>query len=304
VTAAELAGLLDSWVMHLRAERKSPKTIESYLYGAAPYLTWCDEQGVDPLAKRSLDTHIAGMLDRGAMPSTAKVRFKGVQHFTRWLAAEGEIDADPFASMRPPKVDEPVIPVLTDEQIVDLIAACQPPAASRTGLPSLLFRRDEAIVRLLVETGMRAAECVGMLLDDVDLPERVIVLRGKGGKERSVGFGDKTARALDRYLRVRRLHARAASPELWLGARGFGMVYESMYGALNKRAAAAGIEGMHPHRLRHTSADRWLDAGGSEGGLMAMHGWSSSRMVQRYAKGNRERRAIGEQRRLNLGDIA
>ena len=78
-----------------------------------------------------------------------------VRHFTRWLADEGEIPDDPFVRMRPPKVDEPVVPVLTDDQLRrTLVKACAAPGAGDTnGLPSLRHRRDEAIVRLLAERG-------------------------------------------------------------------------------------------------------------------------------------------------------
>ena len=140
-------------------------------------------------------------------------------------------------------------------------------------------------------------------LGDLNLADQtVIVRRGKGGKGRTVPFGPHAARAVDRYLRVRRLHRLADSPPLWLGDRGRSLAYGGLYYALEQRAKAAGITGLHPHMLRHTSADRWMARGGSETGLMASHGWSSLEMVQRYGKANRERRAIEEARRLNLGD--
>jgi integrase len=221
------------------------------------------------------------------------------------MADEGEIDANPFEKMKPPKGDQPVIPVLTEDQIKGLIKACQPPTAEeRTGLPSLRHRRDEAIVRLMAETGMRASECLNIQLEDVDMSKgTAIVRRGKGGKGRTVAFGAQTAKALDRYLRVRRLHRLADGPRLWLGDRGRELAYNGLYWALGQRAAIAGVEPFHPHMLRHTSVDRWLAAGGSETGAMAQHGWSSPAMLQRYGRANREQRAIEESRKLNLGEL-
>jgi site-specific recombinase XerD len=304
VTPAELAALLPSWELHLRAERKSEGTVKTYMDGARPFLSWCASGGRDPLDRESLRTWTTELLDAGRTASTAKTRLMGVRHFARWLAEEGEIEANPFEKVRPPKVDDPVIPVLTDDQLRALIKACEPPSDARTGLSSLRHRRDEAIVRLMVETGARAGEIINMTTGDLDLTAKVATIqRGKGGKGRRVPFGAQAARALDRYLRVRRLHKLAETPALWLGDRGRGLAYNGLYWALEQRAKAAGIEGLHPHVLRHTSTSRWLAAGGSETGAMAMHGWSSPAMLQRYGKADRERRAIEEARSLNLGDL-
>lgn len=301
----ELGSLVSSWVIHLKAERKTEGTVKTYLDGVRPYLEWCGAEEVDPLARPSLQTWVAGLLEAGRSAATAKTRMQAVRHFVRWLAIEGEIESNPFRDMKPPKVDQPVVPVLNDAQLVALIKACEPPtAAERTGLASLRHRRDEAIVRLMIETGMRAGEVIKLGTDDVDLVENIaVVRRGKGGKGRTVPFDSKTAKALDRYLRVRRLHRLADDPRLWLGDRGRALAYNGLYWALGQRAELAGIADFHPHMLRHTSADRWLAKGGSETGAMAMHGWSSPDMLQRYGRANRERRAIEEARRLNLGDL-
>lgn len=304
MSPADLAALLPSWELHLRAERKTAGTIKTYMDGARPYLAWCTAEGADPLARPSLQTWTATFLDAGRSPSTAKTRMQAVRHFTRWLADEGEIDADPFVRMKPPKVDQPVVPVLDADQLGAMLKACEPPPGERTGLPSLRHRRDEAIIRLMVETGMRATECLNLEVGDVDAVKgAAVVRRGKGGRGRTVPFGPQAAKAIDRYLRVRRLHRLADGPALWLGDRGRGLAYNGLYWALGQRAEAAGIEGFHPHMLRHTMADRWHDAGGSEVGLMAVAGWSSPAMLQRYGKANRERRAIEEARRLNLGEL-
>lgn len=304
MSPSELRALVPSWVLHLRAERKTEGTIGTYLSGVDPYLDWCEAGGHEPLVRATLQSWISELLDQGRAPATAKTRMQSVRHLTRWLVEEGEIEANPFVQMKTPKVDEPVVPVLTDDQIRALIKACQPPAEERTGLASLRHRRDEAIVRLMFATGMRASECINLEVSDVDFAAgTVTVRRGKGGKGRTVPLDAQAARAVDRYLRVRRLHKLADTPTLWLGTRGRGLAYPGLYWALGHRADAAGIPSFHPHMLRHTSADRWLARGGSETGAMAMHGWSSPDMLQRYGRANREQRAIEEARKLNLGEL-
>lgn len=288
----------------MRAERKTDGTIETYLKGLRPYLAWCDAAELEPLNRATLNLWIVELLDKGQSPSTARTRMMPVRYFSSWLHAEGEIDSDPLRDMKPPQLDETIVPVLSDDQVKALLAACTPPSIERAGIESLRHRRDEAMIRLMLETGQRIGAVLQLELPDVDLlAGQLTIRRDKGGKSRRVVFGPATAKALDRYLRVRRLHRLAETPRLWLGSRGRGLAYGGAYWALTERAKTAGIEDFHPHVLRHTQSDRWLDKGGSETGLMANNGWSSMAMVQRYAKSNREQRAATEARRLNLGDV-
>jgi integrase len=130
-----------------------------------------------------------------------------------------------------------------------------------------------------------------------------IIRKGKGGKGRVVPFGPHTATALDRYMRLRARHRLADSPALWVGDRGKGFTYDALHQSLGQRAQAAGIVGFHPHKMRHTAAHRWLAAGGSEGGLMAVAGWTRPDMLMRYTKAQASSRAAAEARSLNLGEL-
>jgi integrase len=157
----------------------------------------------------------------------------------------------------------------------------------------------------MMETGIRAGEVVAMTVDDVDLNrELAVIRRGKGGKGRVVQFSPQTATAIDRYLRARRSHRLASTPALWLGADNWRTFnYFGLRHSLVARADAAGIKGFHPHKMRHTAATRWLRANGSEQGLMAVAGWSSRTMLDRYTAASAAERAAAEARGLNLGDL-
>ena len=109
---------------------------------------------------------------------------------------------------------------LTDSQLRAMLEACVPPKGAEPKV-ALRYRSDEAIIRLMFETGMRAGEAVALEIDDLNLAEGVVtVVRCKGGKGRVSPFGLDAALAVDRYLRLRRGHRLAASPDLWLGDRG------------------------------------------------------------------------------------
>lgn len=302
----DLDALLSSWSLSLRADRKSPQTLKTYTTGVRFYLDWCAAQDppAGPLERTSLRGWVAELLDAGAQPATARSRQLAVRRFSAWLAEEGEIPSDPFVGVKAPKLDAKVVEPLTDDQLKALLKACTPPKGS-TPMEMLRHRRDEAILRLMLETGTRAGEVVALELGDLDLANgRAIVRRGKGGKGRVVPFGPQTALAIDRYLRLRTGHRLAQSTtDLWLGDRGKGFTYDALHKTLKMRADAAGIEGFHPHRMRHTAAHRWLAAGGSEGGLMAVAGWTRPDMLMRYTKAQASARAAEEARGLNLGDL-
>lgn len=297
MSALDLPALLDSWTVHLRAERKSPRTIDSYVGGVRLFLRWAAEAGVAPeLDRPTVNAFTADQLEAGFEAATVVARLQGVRRFSAWLAAEEEVPRDELVGIRPPKLDEKVVPRLSEEECRALVKSCQG--------KGFRDRRDEAIVRLLLDGAVRAGELIDMRVDDVNLSTGLAtVRRGKGGRARTVPFGPQTARALDRYLRLRRGHRLAGTGVLWLGDRSSGFGYHAMRKALRRRAELAGVAGFHPHVTRHTAAQRWLAAGGSEGGLMTVAGWRRRDMLDRYTRATAAERAAEESRRLNLGDL-
>jgi site-specific recombinase XerD len=291
-----LDDLLPSWQVALRSEHKSPRTITSYSDGVRAFLLWCETTGTAAeLTKPNVQAFTASLLEAGAEPATAKSRHMSLRRFAAWLAEEGELDGDPLIGLKPPKLDKKVTDSLTDDEVKRLIAACRG--------KDFLERRDEALIRLLAETGIRAGELVGIKVSDMDIGRGVVtVRRGKGGKGRVVPFGPQTAQSLDRYLRARRNHRLAQTEALWLGGGGQTFGYHGLARGLKVRAQMAGVNGFHLHRFRHTAATRWLRAGGSEAGLMAVCGWSTRDMIDRYTGASASERAAVEARRLNLGD--
>jgi integrase/recombinase XerD len=295
--ATDFADLLDSWRLQLTAQHKSPKTIKHYVGGVQAWLRWCQSIDSPPeLTKPCVQAFITALFQQGAQAGTARARYASLRAFSGWLVAEGEVKTDIFKTMTPPQLDTKITDPLTDAELKDLIKVC---AGN-----SFRDKRDQAIIRLMAETGMRAGECASLTTGDVDLLKCVaVVRRGKGAKGRVVSFGPSTAAALDRYRRARSAHKLVSAPDFWLGERSNQFGYTALYRAIVRRAKDAGIGKMHPHRLRHTAATRWLKAGGSEGGLMAMAGWSSRDMIDRYTRATASERAPDEARRLQLGEL-
>jgi site-specific recombinase XerD len=296
-TSVDLAALLPSWKLALQADRKSKQTFDAYVTGVRLFLKWCERHGHAAVLDRATvrgwinDLHVGG-----AAPATARTRQMALKRYSAWLVEEDEADTDLIRDLKPPQLDVKVVAGLTDEQCAALVKACQG--------REFIDRRDEAVVRMMIETGMRAGEVLGLTVDGVDVARGLAVVeRGKGGKGRVVPFGPQVARSIDRYLRLRRSHRLAHTEALWLGGGGQAFAYHGLNVTLKRRADAAGITGFHLHLLRNTAARRWLAAGGSENGLMAVAGWSTRSMLDRYTRASASDRAAVEARNLDLGNL-
>lgn len=295
-TADDLADLLASWLLHLRAERKSVETVNSYEQGVKQFVAWAVANGRPLVLDRStVDEFMVSLIDAGREAATLVARQLAVRRFSAWLAEEGEIATDRLIGLKAPKVDAKPLRPLTSEQLKALFAACKG--------TTFLDKRDEALARFMAETMARAGDTLSMTVADTNVKGGQAIVIGKGRKPRLVAFGPQTGVALDRYLRARRTHRLAESDRFWLGGMGKSFGYDALYHALTTRAVTAGVEGFHPHQLRRTGATRWLLAKGSESGLQAAAGWTSLRMVQRYTDYTRQTRAAEEARGLNLGDL-
>ena len=207
-TAEPLADLAGFWVIFLTAERKAPGTVRLYEGSVRAFMTWhaCEAPGM-PVTAACLDrktaaAFLADLLAAGAAPATARARYAALRQFSAWMAAEGAADADPLLGLRPPRQDRPRVDGLAAGELAALIKACRAPAcADRWAVFECL--RDEAAVRLLADTGMRAGELLA--------PRHRRRGPAPPPRDRHPGQGRQApggrvlpaeaARALDRYIR-------------------------------------------------------------------------------------------------------
>jgi integrase/recombinase XerD len=301
VDAADLRDLGEMWLTRLRTEGKSRHTIAAYrsalrsyagVPGQAQMPGW---PGAD-LSRGSVEAWTAASLDAGTAPGTAELRCTALRSLSAYLTANGEFAADPLAGLKAPRRADKVVRGLGAADLAALIGACKG--------TSFADRRDMAIVRLMASTGLRCNEVLSMTTDRLDARTGEVIVHGKGSRERRVAFAGPAAEALSWYLRARRAHPRAASPRLWLGGQGKeGFGYNALFRNLRRRAELAGIDGFHPHRIRHGWAAEWLRRGGSESGLQKVAGWKDGAMLRRYVEDVAADLAIEEARRLGIGDL-
>ena len=277
---------INSFALRLAAEGKAAKTIQTYTeavqWFAATGLPGRTGQGSwEQVTSRDIQQWMAWLLGRYS-DAYASNQYRALQQFFKWLAAEDQLP-DPMAGLAPPRVTDKLVPVFTAEELTRLERAC----AGR----SFAQRRDTAIIAVLTATGIRLSELAGLRCGDVDLWQREITVRGKGGKDRIVKIGHQATRSLDRYLRARSRHAQARRPRLWPGINNREpLTAAGIYQMITRRGRQAGVNAF-PHRFRHHFSHTWLDRGGPEGDLMELNGWSSPQMLRRYGASARSARA-------------
>ena len=161
-------------------------------------------------------------------------------------------------------------------------------------------RRDTAIIRVLFDTGCRLGELVGLRVGDWDRRQDLLTVSGKTGT-RVVSLSASTGEALARYARARGQHRHRELDALWVGPKG-ALKDSGVAQLLARRCDQAGLERLNPHRFRHTFSHEFRAAGGSEGDLMYLAGWSSTTMAHRYGRSAAAERARDAYRRLSPGD--
>lgn len=297
-----LAVNIRSFTLALQSRNAAATTIRTYIDSSNLFERFLRESGrptnVRGIQKSDVEAFIIDQLSRHK-PTTANVRYRAVQALFKFLAEDEIIETNPMSTMKPPRLPEKIVPVLSEDQLKTLLRAC----SGRNWED----RRDLAILSIFIDTGARLAEITALrwstdpLINDVDLTGGQIRVIGKNDRERMLAIGPTTARALDRWIRERNRRPQVGLDDLWLGRRGR-MTTSGLTAVVKRRAKMAGIDNLHPHMFRHTFAHHWLAGGGNETDLMRLAGWQSRTMLQRYGSSAGADRAIQAHRKHGLVD--
>jgi integrase/recombinase XerC len=276
---------IDRFLQYLQVERNaSDLTVKSYredLTALNDYLTEArDGQSPAPgdVSVLELRGYVAGMTEAGYAKTTVSRRLASMRSFFRFGQREGLVKNNPAKPLRNPRLSRNLPHFLSTEELGRLLQT--PPADEPLGL------RDRAVLETMYSAGLRVSELVGLNDSDLDFPAGVVRVRGKGRRERLAPIGSYAARALKRWLAVRKLNSKEPSgPEAPVFVNKFGkrLTTRSVARMLEKHLRQTGLDTRTtPHSLRHSFATHLLDRGADIRSVQELLGHKSLVTTQIY----------------------
>lgn len=272
------AAAIEGYIEHcLREKRLDEKTVRAYRCDLMQVIRWAEASGADLLDKAAIRAYVAHLND-GYAPASVKRKVASLKAFFGFLAEVGAIGSNPFSglklNMREPKRLPRTVPMGDLEAIYAFEG-------------SSVGKRDEAILEMLIATGMRVSELCALDVTDCDLSARTVRISGKGSKERVVQLESEPAiRALESYLPEREgvcARTGAATAALFVNRFGHRLGDQSVRAIVSGRARDAGASvAVSPHMLRHTFATLLLESDVDIRYIQSLLGHSSIKTTEIY----------------------
>lgn len=289
--AQDLGEQVDAFISHLESGRGlSPNTCKAYRSDLADFLETVDPDG--QLEPQNIDLDMIRdwlfkLSERGLAKASLARKSASIKAFTSWLHRSKQIEADPGLKLRSPKASRTLPKVVSRQTLgaifekLDSLATAENP----TGI------RDLVIIELLYASGMRVSELVGLNIEDIDFSRKLLMVTGKGSKQRMVPYGQPAADAIERWLREGRPQfvQESSKSALLLTSRGQRVGVRQVYGLVAKLLEGTPTGAAGPHALRHSAATHLLDGGADLRAVQELLGHSSLGTTQIYTHVSVER---------------
>ncbi len=290
--AMGLDAAIAEYMLYLRIERGlAASTLKEYARDMERYRASLDAQGIcelDGISPDAISAFQQSLMRAGEAPTTVRRRMSAVKGFHRFCLQEGFTEVNPSVPVRSPKTPDVLPDVISIEDactLMDSITGTRPQDL-----------RDRAILEVLYGCGLRVSEACGLNTADVLLEEGFLRIFGKGSKERMVPISGAGARALAEYLGSPRaelsLKAKAARPDdlvaVFLNMRGRRLTRQGLFKIVGDAARSCGMEGIHPHTLRHSFATHMLNGGADLRAIQEMLGHADISTTQIYTHVDRQ----------------
>ena len=288
------------YVRYLRLERNlSPNTIEAYRNDLAHLEAFMmrNDLKLENVTLEQLHTFAASLHEYGITPRSQARVLSGVRSFFRFLVLDGVVESDPTELLEWPSLPEHLPVVLTLEEI-DRIE-------DSIDLSKAEGARNRAIIEVLFSCGLRVSELVNMKLSDLYMEDRVLLVRGKGNKERLVPVSNKAIADLKRWFFDRNLMKIKPGEDdyVFLNRRGAHLTRTMILIMVKRQAEEAGIKKtISPHTFRHSFATALLQGGADLRSIQAMLGHEKidTTLVYTHISNEQLRKAILEHHPRNI----
>jgi len=264
------------------------QTRQAYASDLGRLSAWLEQQpgrqGLKAATRTDLLGWISSGLAEGIKTSTAARRLSGIRRFYRYLLREGVVREDPTLRIDSPRLPRRLPDTLTEQDVDGLLAEPDPEVA--------LELRDKAMLEILYGCGLRVSELTGLTVDQVNLRQGVVRIRGKGDKERLVPLGEEAIDWLVQYMKQGRpeLLKGQACDALFPGNRASAMTRQTFWYRIKHYASRAGIhKPLSPHTLRHAFATHLLNHGADLRVVQMLLGHSDLSTTQIYTHIARQR---------------
>ncbi len=272
--------ILGRYGSYLTVERGySDNTRDAYVTDVSKLLNALAAADIDP-TKATVDdlrTFMGDLHDLGIMPRSCARILSGIKNFYRYLRLEGIMETDPTELLESPSVGSRLPSVLSLEEIDALIAAMED---TPTG------RRNRAIVETMYGCGLRVSELCALQISHIDFRNAVMLIRGKGSKERLVPVNDIALARIKNYIDTDRNEVPivpADADTVFVSHRGRHLSRVMIFYILRDAAERAGIRTpLSPHTLRHSFATHLLEGGANLRAIQQMLGHESIATTQIY----------------------
>jgi integrase/recombinase XerC len=237
-----------------------------------------DEKQVkcEPLTVREFLAYLYG---QNYTKSTTARKLATLRSFYKFLIRRGLLSVNPLSTIRTPKQEKRLPKCLDLEQVQRLLDA--------PGDADILAARDKAMLEVLYSSGIRVSELVELEMNDLDLQEGILRVRGKGRKDRLTPIGSQAIKAIQRYFELRSGDSKSQQPgnanRVFLNKHGEPLSTRSVRRKLDKYLVAAGLDpGISPHTLRHSFATHLLNNGADLRSVQELLGHQSLSTTQIY----------------------
>ena len=197
--------LIRGFILALGAGGRKARTLFIYEDSIRKFSDFARELGLSGLATMDrvvVRRWLSSLHQQGNKPATVSIRYRSLNRFFRWCRDEEERADNPMDHVDPPKVHSEIQAYYLPDGVE--------PVVKSIGCSTPHNLRDAAMVMVLYDTGVRAAEVCGMQIEDLDRRDHTIIVTGKASKQRRVSIGGKSAMAIERYLRKRGSRNRSA----------------------------------------------------------------------------------------------